>query len=113
MHAAKLLAIVDDLRDETDLKGLDTENNYGVTANVTSVILIGGELNIKINTIIYFGKFRTEFRRKAPRRQIHHRILRGLYKRRSVKHGQIRVRLAPDFSVDRHQARKCPGRMQE
>ncbi|CAG9767385.1 unnamed protein product [Ceutorhynchus assimilis] len=42
VHAAKLLAIVDELRDETDLKGLDTENNYGVTANVTSVILIGG-----------------------------------------------------------------------
>ncbi|XP_076275482.1 axotactin isoform X2 [Rhynchophorus ferrugineus] len=42
VHAAKLLAAVDDLRDETDLKGLDTENNYGVSANVTSVILIGG-----------------------------------------------------------------------
>ncbi|XP_030746121.1 contactin-associated protein-like 5 isoform X2 [Sitophilus oryzae] len=42
VHAAKLLAIVDDLRDETDLRGLDTENNYGVAANVTSVILIGG-----------------------------------------------------------------------
>ncbi|KAH1016826.1 hypothetical protein HUJ04_007995 [Dendroctonus ponderosae] len=42
VHAAKLLAIVDELRDETDLKGLDTESNYGVTANVTSVILIGG-----------------------------------------------------------------------
>ncbi|XP_060534792.1 axotactin [Cylas formicarius] len=42
VHAAKLTAMVDDLKEETDLKGLDTENNYGVTANVTSVILVGG-----------------------------------------------------------------------
>lgn len=34
--------MVDDLKDETELKGLDKDNNYGVTANVTSVILIGG-----------------------------------------------------------------------
>lgn len=36
------MASVDDLKDETDLKGLDKENNYGVFTNVTSVILIGG-----------------------------------------------------------------------
>ncbi|XP_057659616.1 axotactin isoform X2 [Diorhabda carinulata] len=42
VHGARLMATVDDLKDETTLKGLDKENNYGVSANVTSVILIGG-----------------------------------------------------------------------
>lgn len=44
VHAARLMATVDELKEETDLKGLDKENNYGVTANVTSVILVGGNL---------------------------------------------------------------------
>lgn len=43
MHGARLTATVDDLKEETDLMGLDKENNYGVTANVTSVILVGGK----------------------------------------------------------------------
>ncbi|XP_065161032.1 axotactin-like isoform X1 [Atheta coriaria] len=42
VHSARLTATVDDLKSETDLKGLDKEHNYGVPANVTSVILIGG-----------------------------------------------------------------------
>lgn len=37
------MAEVDGISKSTDLKGLDQENNYGVTANVTSVILIGGK----------------------------------------------------------------------
>lgn len=37
------MATVDDLKEETTLKGLDKENNYGVAANVTSVILVGGQ----------------------------------------------------------------------
>lgn len=36
------MATVDDQKQETNLEGLDKENNYGVSANVTSVILIGG-----------------------------------------------------------------------
>lgn len=43
VHGARLVAMVDDLKEETDLKGLDKDNNYGVAANVTSVILIGGK----------------------------------------------------------------------
>lgn len=43
VHSARLMATVDDLKEETTLKGLDKENNYGVAANVTSVILIGGK----------------------------------------------------------------------
>ncbi|XP_018567332.1 contactin-associated protein-like 2 isoform X2 [Anoplophora glabripennis] len=42
VHSARLMATVDDMKEETDLMGLDKENNYGVSANVTSVILIGG-----------------------------------------------------------------------
>nr|CAH7733562.1 unnamed protein product [Callosobruchus chinensis] len=42
VHSARLMATVDDVKGETTLKGLDKENNYGVSANVTSVILIGG-----------------------------------------------------------------------
>ncbi|KAL3275553.1 hypothetical protein HHI36_020309 [Cryptolaemus montrouzieri] len=42
VHGARLTATVDGIKEETDLKGLDKENNYGVSANVTSVILIGG-----------------------------------------------------------------------
>ncbi|CAH0547877.1 unnamed protein product [Brassicogethes aeneus] len=42
VHSGRLMAMVDDLKSETDLRGLDKENNYGVSANVTSVILIGG-----------------------------------------------------------------------
>ncbi|CAG9818527.1 unnamed protein product [Phaedon cochleariae] len=42
VHSARLMAIVDDLREEITLKGLDKESNYGVAANVTSVILVGG-----------------------------------------------------------------------
>lgn len=38
------MATVDELKEETTLKGLDKENNYGVSANVTSVILIGGKM---------------------------------------------------------------------
>ncbi|KAK9892824.1 hypothetical protein WA026_022286 [Henosepilachna vigintioctopunctata] len=42
VHSARLAASVDGIKEETDLKGLDKESNYGVSANVTSVILIGG-----------------------------------------------------------------------
>lgn len=42
VHGARLMATVDDQKEETNLEGLDKENNYGVSANVTSVILIGG-----------------------------------------------------------------------
>ncbi|KAK4876618.1 hypothetical protein RN001_009124 [Aquatica leii] len=42
VHGARLMATVDDLKEETQIKGLDKENNYGVSANLTSVVLIGG-----------------------------------------------------------------------
>ncbi|XP_017768097.1 PREDICTED: uncharacterized protein LOC108556443 [Nicrophorus vespilloides] len=42
VHAARLMATVDELKGETHLKGLDKESNYGVSANIASVILVGG-----------------------------------------------------------------------
>lgn len=43
VHGAKMMATVDGLKEETDIKGLNKENNYGVSANLTSVVLIGGK----------------------------------------------------------------------
>ncbi|XP_063931341.1 axotactin isoform X3 [Zophobas morio] len=42
VHGGRLMATVDDQKEEKNLDGLDKETNYGVSANVTSVILIGG-----------------------------------------------------------------------
>lgn len=52
VHSGRLIAMVDELKEETDLMGLDKETNYGVKANVTSVILIGGdELTFNLSPI--------------------------------------------------------------
>lgn len=45
------MATVDNLKEETDLKGLHKENNYGVSVDLTSVVLIGGYLILYL--IIY------------------------------------------------------------
>ncbi|XP_026677276.1 contactin-associated protein-like 2 [Diaphorina citri] len=42
VHGAKLIARVDNRTDETIIKGLDPNTNYGVTSDLTSVVLIGG-----------------------------------------------------------------------
>lgn len=42
VHGARLIAKVDQLKEEVYLKGLSFDTNYGVTDNLTSVILIGG-----------------------------------------------------------------------
>lgn len=49
------MATVDELKEETTLKGLDKESNYGVSANVTSVILVGGKIwkNSNMNYCIF------------------------------------------------------------
>lgn len=43
VHGAKLIARVDNRTDETIIKGLDPNTNYGVTSDLTSVVLIGGK----------------------------------------------------------------------
>ncbi|CAG5025078.1 unnamed protein product [Parnassius apollo] len=42
VHGARLIAKVDQLKEEVYLKGLSFDTNYGITDNLTSVILIGG-----------------------------------------------------------------------
>lgn len=72
-------------------QGLSFDTNYGITDNLTSVILIGGKIyscyellnyyysNNYLHSYFYFN-FRVELRRKTPRGKIHHRIIRWLYK---------------------------------
>lgn len=43
VHGAKLIARVDNITAETIIAGLDPNTNYGVTSDLTSVVLIGGE----------------------------------------------------------------------
>lgn len=43
VHGAKLIARVDNTTAETVITGLDPNTNYGVTSDLTSVVLIGGE----------------------------------------------------------------------
>ncbi|XP_048487493.1 contactin-associated protein-like 4 [Plutella xylostella] len=42
VHGARLIAKVDNMKEEVYLKGLSFDTNYGITDNLTSVILIGG-----------------------------------------------------------------------
>ncbi|KAI8426442.1 hypothetical protein MSG28_005270 [Choristoneura fumiferana] len=44
VHGARLIAKVDQMKEEVYLKGLSFDTNYGITDNLTSVILIGGNL---------------------------------------------------------------------
>lgn len=43
MHGARLIARVDDSQEEVYLKGLNHDTNYGVSTNLPSVVLVGGE----------------------------------------------------------------------
>lgn len=42
VHNAKLIAKVNDKTSETSIQGLNPQDNYGVTTDLTSVVLIGG-----------------------------------------------------------------------
>ncbi|XP_021696167.1 contactin-associated protein-like 4 isoform X2 [Aedes aegypti] len=42
VHGARLIARVDDHKEEVYLKGLNHETNYGVSINLMSVVLVGG-----------------------------------------------------------------------
>lgn len=43
VHGARLIARVDNSQEEVYLKGLNHEYNYGVSTNLPSVVLVGGE----------------------------------------------------------------------
>lgn len=44
VHGARLIARVDSFQEEVYLKGLNHDTNYGVSTNLPSVVLVGGEL---------------------------------------------------------------------
>lgn len=91
VHSARLMATVGDLKEETDLMGLDKENNYGVSANVTSVILIGGTYFIiftKHKCYCYYC-FRFEFRRKTTWSEVHNRVFCRLHQGCYTKYRKI------------------------
>jgi len=43
VHGARLIARVDNNQEEVYLKGLNHDTNYGVSTNLPSVVLVGGE----------------------------------------------------------------------
>jgi Laminin G domain len=43
VHGARLIARVDNSQEEVYLKGLNHDTNYGVSTNLPSVVLVGGE----------------------------------------------------------------------
>lgn len=42
VHGARLIAKVDQHQEEAYLKGLNHDTNYGISSNLTSVVLVGG-----------------------------------------------------------------------
>lgn len=44
VHGARLTAKVDDKSNDTNIRGLHPWHNYGVTTDLTSVVLIGGQI---------------------------------------------------------------------
>lgn len=77
VHGARLIAKVDQHQEEAYLKGLNHDTNYGISSNLTSVVLVGGKYQIKVTLTVQkiLNKVtfhRSKFRRKASRSQIHH-----------------------------------------
>lgn len=48
VHNARLIAKVNDKINETAILGLHPSTNYGVSTDLTSVVLIGGQILIHI-----------------------------------------------------------------
>lgn len=120
VHGAKLIARVDDKQAETTLKVLERIVNYGVSEELASVVLIGGEQsllplpsngNLFASILLYFRFDRTEFRGTIAWSEVHNRILRRLHQRYGSKFRKIRQRLAAHSTTNRDQARECQGRV--
>lgn len=56
VHGARLIARVDNQQEEVYLKGLNHDTNYGVSVNLPSVVLVGGNKchKIKIDQLASF-----------------------------------------------------------
>lgn len=84
VHGAKLIARVDEKQAETTVEVLEHIVNYGVSEELASVVLIGGWCVCVIKNffsfvISTFFFFRSQFRRKTTRRQVHNRVVCRLY----------------------------------
>lgn len=117
VHGAKLIARVDDKQAETTLKVLERIVNYGVSEELVSVVLIGGEQsllsrglpssgNLFASVLLYFRFNRVEFRRTIARSEVHNRILRWLYQGYGSEFRKVRQRFAANSTTNRDQARE-------
>lgn len=90
VHGAKLIARVDDKQAETTLKVLERVVNYGVSEELASVVLIGGERSLSSSLRRFLNHFypplsffvclhRIEFRGTIARSKVHNRVLRRLH----------------------------------
>jgi len=55
VHGARLIARVDNQQEEVYLKGLNHDTNYGVSTNLPSVVLVGGNFHV------YFSHIYTKY----------------------------------------------------
>lgn len=58
VHGARLIARVDNSQEEVYLKGLNHEYNYGVSTNLPSVVLVGGECQNQLSVCLAQNLFR-------------------------------------------------------
>lgn len=117
VHGAKLIARVDDKQAETTLKVLERIVNYGVSEELASVVLIGGEENFFLKRVscgnfcvslsLYFRFNRTEFRGKITRSEVYNRILCWLHQGYGSEFRKICQRFAAHSTINRNQTREC------
>jgi len=59
VHGARLIAKVDDISAERLIQGLHKSSNYGISTDLTSVVLIGGMNMFTMEFVIYNSGFIT------------------------------------------------------
>lgn len=114
VHGAKLIARVDDKKAETTLKVLERVVNYGVSEDLASVVLIGGEKDLRetiqklllVFLLLSLCFIRIELRRTITRSKIYNRIVRRLHQGHGSELRKIRQRFTADSTADRNQARE-------
>lgn len=112
VHGAKLIARVDDKKAETTLKVLERVVNYGVSEDLASVVLIGGEEDLRETTqkllLVFLSSYlhfdRIELRRTITRSEIYNRVVCWLHQGYGFEFRKIRQRLAAHSTADRDEA---------
>lgn len=105
VHQSKLIARVDDKQEETTLEVLKTINNYGVSEELASVVLIGGRIHnfehdfrslVLHNSCLITFCNRFEFRGTIAWGEIHHRVVRRLHQRHGFEFRKVGERPSPN-----------------